>query len=283
VIEAKKLLTFSWPLFFVGFFYLIILWLNTLLVGFFMESRDVGIFGAAHNTAMLGQVVLIAFVSIFAPMVSDLHNRKQMEKLEHLFKIVTKWIFLFSFPIFVLMVYYAEEILALTFGKDFVVGARCLEILSLGLLINSLIASSGILTSMSGRPKLELYNLTAILVINVLLSFILIPRYGIIGAAYSTLIAFVSLNILRLLEVYYLFKIHPFRFDLYKPFLSGCSSFLIMVLAAKYLFAAANTFLSLVLGACVYIGLYVLILFLFGFEEEDKIILSKIREKVQLF
>jgi len=282
VFEAKKLLTFSWPLFFVGFFYLIILWLNTLLIGFFMSSEDVGIFGAAHNTAMLGQVVLIAFVSIFAPIVSDLHNRRQFKKLEGLYKVVTKWIFLISFPIFILMVSFSRQILDVSFGKDFVPGANVLELLSVGLLANSIIGSAGFLTSMSGRPKIELFNLTVVLALNIFLSFLLIPRLGLIGAAYSTLAAFISLNILRILEVLFLFKMHPFRLDLYKPVLAGGVALAAMKAGHRFIWPAGGSWTTLAASGFVFLLSYIVVLFVLGFEEEDRIVFSRIKEKTQI-
>lgn len=282
IYETKKLVGFSWPLFFVGFFYIIILWINTLLIGYFLHSKDAGIFGAAHTTAILGQVVLNSFVSIFAPIVSDLHNRGEKEKLENLYKVVTKWIFTLSFPLFVIMIHFAEEILNLSFGKNFVEGTTPLILISIGFLINSILGSAGFLTSMSGRPKFELANLTVVFMINVVFCILFIPKYGITGAAYATLISFVVLNIMRIVEVYFLFKMHPFELTLYKPLLAGGISFMTLMLTAKY-FSTRSDLILLLVGSAIFCCVYCLILFLLGFNEEDKVVLAKIREKTKLF
>ena len=279
--ETKKLIHFSYPLFFVGFFYLVILWLNTLLIGHFLTMEEVGYFGAAHNIAMLGLVVVNAFVSIFAPIVSDLSNRKENDKLEGLYKVITKWIFTLSFPVFILMIYFDQEILALSFGRPFVQGAIVLVILSIAMLVNSIIGSAGFLTAMSGKPKLELANLSVTLSVNAILSVVLIPRYGIQGAAYATLVAFVLLNVIRLIEVRILFRIHPFRIDLYKPLVSGGIAFLTLFFAMKYFPFSLSAALYLAQGVLIFICVYVVLILVFGLAEEDKLVFSRIKEKIK--
>jgi O-antigen/teichoic acid export membrane protein len=279
ILETKKLLHFSWPLFFVGFFYLIILWMNTLLIGYFLSSDDVGIFGAAHSLAMFGLIVVNAFVSIFAPVISDLTNKKEYGKLKSLFKGITKWIFTLSLPVFVLMIYFAEDILDLTFGEKFVQGASVLVIMSVALSINSFIGAAGFLTVMSGKPKIELINLGAVLFVNAVLSVILIPREGIEGAAFASLIAFVLLNLLRLVEVGILFRMHPFRKDLYKPIIAGGTAFLTLSLIVNFFLqnmAPKTVFLG---GSVIFVFVYGLIILILGLGDEDRMVIEKIKGK----
>lgn len=281
ILESKKILGFSWPLFFVGFFYLIILWMNTLLIGYFLSAEEVGIFGAANNVAMLGLVVVNSFSSIFAPVVSDLSNRGEKQALENLYKVVTKWISMLSFPLFILMIYFNQEILILSFGKEFVQGAGVLVILNIALLINAIIGATGFLTAMSGKPKIELANLGIVLLSNFILSVVFIPKFGILGAAYSTLAAFILLNVMRIIEVRFIFHIHPFRRDLFKPILSGGISLGILFLTMTYLPLSQNPQMGFVQGALVFVCVYILMIFLFGLEEEDKMVISMISDKIK--
>lgn len=281
IYETKKLLHFSWPLFFVGFFYLIILWINTLLIGYFLSSDEVGVFGAAHSIAMLGLIVVNAFVSIFAPVISDLSNKKEFEKLKSLFKIVTRWTLTLSFPIFFLMIYFAEDILRLSYGEGFIQGAHVLVILSIALMINSVMGAAGALTAMSGKPKIEFFNLGAVLFVDVIISLMLIPRYGILGAAYSTLSAFILLNVIRIVEVGFLFRTHPFRKDLYKPLAAGSLSSLFIFLMVDYIPLRLNPSAAFIGGSLFYVGIYFLIILLFGIEEEDRMVIHTIKRKIR--
>ena len=88
-----ELLRVSIPLSLAFFLNFLANWTDTLMIGFFKLSRDVGIYTAAMKTALLTCLILTSLNSIFAPFVSDLHNRGEIKKLEKLFKIITRWIF----------------------------------------------------------------------------------------------------------------------------------------------------------------------------------------------
>lgn len=278
VYEFRKIFNFSWPLYFVGFLNSIFLWASTLLIGYFKTSQDVAIYNAAYRTALLGQVVLFSFNSIFAPIISDLFNRKEYNQLEKLFKLTAKWVFSFSFPLFLLIVIFAKQILLL-FGKEFIEGAPSLIILSIAQLINSGTGSSGFMISMTGRPKINLFNTIFTLIINIILSLILIPKYGFFGAAIATGISISLINILRILEVYLLFKIHPYRIDFLKSIISAVISVFVLYLVKNSLLNNVHNFALLIMGTLTFIGVYGLILFLLGISKEERLILIKIKDK----
>jgi O-antigen/teichoic acid export membrane protein len=187
IFEPKKIMGFSWPLLLADFFGLIVIWMNILMIGYFKDTHEVGIYSAAHRTALLVQVILLSFNAIFSPIIADLYNKKDSEKLERLFKIVTKWILSLSLPLCLLTILLAPEILSL-FGKDFVIGASCLIVLSLSQLVNSIFGSAGFLIMMAGKSRINLVNNMIAAILNICLNLYFIPRYGITGAAISLLI-----------------------------------------------------------------------------------------------
>ncbi|MFQ6082633.1 MAG: flippase [Candidatus Aminicenantia bacterium] len=283
IYETKKLLDFSWPLLFVQFLGLSMLWIDTLMLGFFKTFQDVGIYSAAQRTALLGSIIISSFNSIFAPVISDLYNRKELDKLNNYFKTVAKWIFTFSFPLFLLMIFFAESILNV-FGHEFIKGATCLIILSIGWIIYSGVGSVGQMIIMSGRQKLHLVNMSSILFMNIILNLILIPKYGIIGAAIATSTSIILFSIIELIQVYLILKIHPYRKDFLKPlFAGGVSLFTLSLLTELIICNIYSGMLkSLILGSVAFIGIYILIFYILGLQEEDKIVLEKIKEKFQL-
>jgi O-antigen/teichoic acid export membrane protein len=279
IFESRKIMEFSWPLLLAEFFGLIIIWLNILMIGFFRTAHEVGIYSASHRTAILGQIVLISFNAIFSPIIADLYNKNETRKLDSLFKIVTKWIFSLSIPICLLMVLCASKIMNL-FGKNFTEAAFCLIVLSLAQLINSLFGSSGFLIMMSGRSKLNLINNIAVVTLNIGLNCILIPQHGIVGAAFSLFISVLFINLIMLLEVYLIFRLHPFRRDLLKPLFAGGISFLALTFIRRYLTVISNNLLSIIIVSSIFIIIYFVILYVLKIEEEDKVILKRIKFKL---
>jgi O-antigen/teichoic acid export membrane protein len=279
--ETKNILNFSWPLFVAGFFNLIIIHINTLMLGHFRTSQEVGLYGAAQRTSFLIPVILESFNAIFAPIIADFYNRKELEKLENLFKIVTKWIFTISFPVFLIIVFFAKEILNL-WGKEYTTGAIYLIVICFAQLINCSVGSVGYMIMMTGRTKINLLNTIIIFAMTITLNLFLIPKYGVLGAALSLAIAIGTVNIIRLIEVYLILRIHPYRIDFLKPLGAGIISFILLFIISKYLLHIYRPLIFLFVGSLLFIITYALIVSLLGIGKEDRIILEKIRAKLNI-
>jgi len=280
IFEIKELILFSWPLFFTGFLDLFIVQINTLMLGYYKTSQEVGIYGAAQRTAFLIPIVLNSFNAIFAPMIADFYHRKEIEKLEDLFKTVTKWIFTISLLIFLITVILAKDILSL-WGEKYKEGALCLIIICCSQLINCATGSVGFVIMMTGRTIINLINNLAVFSIIALLNFHFIPELGILGAALSLGIAISIINIIRLIEVYAILKIHPYKIDFYKPILAGIGATFSLLAFNHLLNLSIHDLLPrLFVSSLFIVVLYLTILFSLGMDEREKVILNKILNKV---
>jgi len=277
IFEGRRLLKFSLPLLFVSFLSLVIQWTDTLMLGYFREPQEVGIYNMALRTAMLCALILISFNSVFAPMISDLYHRREIGQLETLFKVGTKWIFSLTFPIFLLFMFFARDVLNI-FGSEFVSGAPSFILLSFAQLVNAAVGSVGYMIMMSGRPNISLINVAALCLMNVTLNFLLIPIYGIWGAAIATATSLILINLIGLIEVYYLLKIHPYSRGYIKPLIAGvisaftfCTfkSWVIGIFTVGWLISSALIFL------CVYTS----VLYLLRFDREDRLIFDILRKR----
>ena len=72
----KELFSFSLPLLFAGIAGLVMGWTDTLMLGYFSSSADVGIYTVAFPTAQLIRAIPGAFATIFFPVISELYARK---------------------------------------------------------------------------------------------------------------------------------------------------------------------------------------------------------------
>jgi O-antigen/teichoic acid export membrane protein len=99
IYEKKRFLDFSLPMLFVQFFGLWSISIDTLMLGYFKTSQEVGIYSAAQKTALVGNIIFVSFSSIFAPIAADLYNRKELPLLSLYYKTVTKWMLALSLPL----------------------------------------------------------------------------------------------------------------------------------------------------------------------------------------
>jgi len=193
-------------------------------LGYLAFAKEVGIYNIAAKLAFIISLVFVSFNSIFSPIISELYSKKEQHKLNELFKVQSRWIFTVSLPVALLLMLFASPILSLI-GKEFAKGSICLIILCASMAIASSIASVEIMLVFSGRVYLNMLNSIALCIINVILNFLLIPPFGIIGAALATAISLAGINFVRLAQVVSKLRLNPLSKSLFRPFVSASISF----------------------------------------------------------
>lgn len=276
--EVKKILGFSWPLAFVGFFNVIVIQINTIMLGYYSTSEAVGIFGAVQRTSLVIPVILASFTAVFAPVIADLYNRKQLKKLESLYKIVTNWIFMISLPLFLIFVFFSREVLGI-WGDEYIVGWLSLIIVSVAMLFNCGVGSVKFIIMMTGRSRLNLVNDGTTFALTIILNILLIPGYGILGASISFAAAIIIGNIMGLAEVLILFKIHPYKLSFLKPIAAGVIVSVVIFITKRYIFTASISIIWLIALIIIFLLIYAGLLLIFRLNEEDKAVINMISSK----
>ena len=90
----------------------------------------------------------------------------------------------------------------LLFGNGFIKGVTALSILSIGQIVNAATGSVCILLVMTGYERDAVAGIGVSVVINIIMNVLLIPKWGIIGAAISTAFSLILWNILLTIWVY---------------------------------------------------------------------------------
>jgi O-antigen/teichoic acid export membrane protein len=149
---------------------------------------------------------------MFSPFVADLHNRGETERLDRLFKALTRWTLAATLPVFLLLVVAPGPVLNI-FGAEFAGGRTALLILLAGQFVNVATGSVGFVLIMVGRTGWDLLVYGASLVINLALAFWLAPRYGMEGAAIANAVTFALSKWARLALVKRFVGIQPYDRD----------------------------------------------------------------------
>jgi O-antigen/teichoic acid export membrane protein len=206
----KELLFFSIPLFGTVFLGQFMKWTDVLMLGYFTSADLVGLYNGALPLCVLIPIFLNSAGFIFVPVLSVLYSQGQLSEMKKTYSIITKWTFSASLPLFLVIFIFSGTVLTFLFGTDYYEASTALRILSVGYMFHVSLGPIGQNLVIFGRPRLIMVNNTAGLIINVLLNIVLIPRYGINGAAVATAVTYVSLNCLALIQVYRISRMHPF-------------------------------------------------------------------------
>ena len=275
-VSMSQIVRFSVPLFLSSIFWRFPQNLITWLLGIF-SAEAVAIYGIASRLKELGSYVLHSLNSVFVPMISGLFGSGQRKKLEALYKNATRWIVSLSIPIYLLMILLAQKFLYL-YGEAFVVGAIPLVILCLCEIVNSSVGSAGNMVVMTGHPKIHLCNEIVTAIIITVLSFIAIPKYGVLGAALAVGIGVAFVNLIRLMEVYYFLRIHPYDWKYIKLILP-------VTIASLSLIGIQNFFpirfpYNLIIYSLTFVGIYIGLLLVSGLSQEDIRLLQSIKLRI---
>ncbi len=259
---AKEWFIFSYPLCLSELLVLALARGTILMLGYFQPSVEVGIYDIALKIALLVRMPLDISNLILAPVIGELYSQGNWSKLGTLFKVSTKWLFALSILVFLIINLLANSILII-FGSEFVTGLAALRVLSLGYLINVSTGSVGWMLIVSGHTKIHLLNSTTALLLTLILGFLLIPGYGFMGAAIAVCSTEIIINVVRLIQVFFLLKIHPYRWDFMKPVIAGLITLSIVYLLQQNFFYEPYPMLwiSIIIAGLIFV-LYLMLLVL---------------------
>lgn len=197
----KDTLHHSLPMMITGSIFFVLNWVDNLVIGIFWPEADVGFYDAAFKISSVSAAVLMAINAIQAPLFAEFHSLNEQQKLKAVVFRSTRLLFYASFPITLFLIVFPDWILSF-FGGDFSRAALSLQILSFGNFVNCITGSVGILLMMTGHQRI--YNTIVMIaaVISILLNFILVPRFGIEGAAIASSFSKILWNVGALWVVY---------------------------------------------------------------------------------
>lgn len=264
----KKILTYSLPIMFTMILGTLLHWMDIIMLGYFTNLETVGLYHPAVRTAGLQQSILIAFAGIYAPMFSKYYAQNNIIGMHHIYKLVTRWILTLVTPIFILIFLFSTKIMLL-FGADFIQSSEVLIILAIGTSIFAIFGVSSTALVVSGYQKLNLINALSATIINICLNIILIPKYGIMGAAWATLSSMMFIAFARLIETWIFLKINPFNVKVAKPIIAGIITYGILYYVKPHLMEY-HTIITLILSITLIFVVYGVLLLLFKFDEDDK-------------
>lgn len=166
----------------------LLIWLAVIIVGAIAGPAAAGVYGSASRFVAAGMIVDTALRVVVSPMFSRMMHREDTKELESVFRTATVWLVLFSTPVYVLLAVFAPVALSLL-GDSFADGEPVLIVMCVGSIITFLAGNIHSVLLMSGRSGLAALNKAVAVGVNVALLYMLVPLWGITGAAVAWAVA----------------------------------------------------------------------------------------------
>jgi len=183
--EKTKWMAMVPPLIFIGGAYFVVSRGEVVVLGALGTSRDVGLYTIASRGAELMLFMYDAMTLAGASLFSAIYATGDMKELQRYTSLVTKSILWISLPVYLGFMVIAPWFLGL-FGAEFVEGVGALRVLATTYFLSSVGGFVIIMLYMTGHQRDVAIVMGIIAVGNVALSFLLIPRLGVMGAAIAS-------------------------------------------------------------------------------------------------
>jgi O-antigen/teichoic acid export membrane protein len=167
---------------------------GVIMLGWFGETKEAGIYALAFNIAFLTVLPRTAVNVVFAPTISDLFARQDRAMLQVLVARAASWMLCGAACIALALWFLAEPALAWS-GKDFGIGVPVLRILLIGQVFAAGAGSQLYLMTMSGHERSAAVLLVLSVTVYALVGAVLISLFGLVGAAIAYTAALIAWNV----------------------------------------------------------------------------------------
>lgn len=251
---------------------------GTILLGILGTDRDVALFAVATSLQGLALIFPQAFLSIWQPIVVDLVERDETDRLGAIYQTVNRWTASGSFLFMVGLVVLPEPFVQILGGSAVQEATVLTSIIAFGTLFQVGTGPCGMLVTMAGYPIINLLNSIGIMLLYMLAAWLVVPTHGVLGMAIIHAGTTTVGNLVLVTAAKGLTGLQPFGRGFLKPLAATFAAGL--ALLAWRALVARSMPLDL-LGLTLAVALYCGSLWVAGMDEEDWIIYERIRARLK--
>jgi O-antigen/teichoic acid export membrane protein len=253
---------------------------DKVMLGIFLNAREVGIYSIATALVAFVSIFLQSINQIFAPTIAELHASRQTELLLDLYQILTKWVLGFTMPLAFVIMIFARPLMEI-FGREFGEGWPVLVIATFGQLVNCGVGSVGQLLLMSGQQQRMVRAQAIAVPIGLAINWMLIPRLGMVGAAVAAAVTNALLNVLWLRDVNRTLSLHPSRRGYVSLLLPALATLAGVWLVRYGLRESHHDFLIVIAGLITGYAVFLLSALAVGLDPSDKMLARSAWEQIR--
>ena len=207
--SSTEILRTSFPMALSAISYFLMQSTDVLFISAYDTFESVAYYSIAVKLATVTALALISVNIVIAPKIASIYNDKNFSQLKLILKKATRINVVISLPIIILLFFFSEYVLS-TFGSNYTLAKNALWILLFAQFFNSITGPSALYLNMTGRQKKLNVILLISLVINIVLNILLVPAFGMLGAATATTASFVFSKAFASALVFYLDNVKTF-------------------------------------------------------------------------
>jgi len=182
--------------------------IDIVLVASIMGVAAAAVYTAATRFLAVGQLGGVAINNAAQPRFTELFTAGDRRGANDIYQATTAWLVLLLWPLFLLAIVYGPQVL-LVFGRSYSAGTTVIVVLGFAALFSTACGQVDMVLITSGRSSWSLANGLLAVVVNVAVDLVLIPKYGILGAAIGWAVAMLLTNLMPLIQLGVVYRLHP--------------------------------------------------------------------------
>ena len=183
--------------------------IDIVLVAILMGPGWAAVYTAATRFLVAGQLGNMAISMAAQPRFTELFALGDRRSASVIYQVTTAWLVLLTWPLYLLAIVYGPVVLSV-FGHSYKAGADVMLILGLTMLLATACGQVDMVLITTGRSSWSLINGLLAVGVNVGLDLVLIPRYGITGAAIGWAVAIIVTNLMPMAQLASSIHLQPF-------------------------------------------------------------------------
>jgi O-antigen/teichoic acid export membrane protein len=222
----------------------------------FMPLEAAAFYKASDYIGRVAAQIRNAFDGVAAPLFSGPIHVGDRRRLHENLRFLTRWVATLTLPLGTSLVALRTPILRL-FGPEYVVAGVVVIVHVIGHMANGIFGLCGYVLMMSGKARWLTVTQLAALAVNVVLCNLLIPSWGLLGAATGFAAAMAVVVISNVTQTFVLERVSPFHAALLKPFVAAAACLGVQLLLGRLLTNPAILVpLTLLAGLVVYVAVW---------------------------
>ena len=254
---------------------------DKIVLGVYLDVREVGIYAVAMALVGFVPVVLQSVNQIFSPAISELYASEHKFLLQRLYSTLTKWILVLTIPLVLTLLMFSNSLMDI-FGSDFRAGSTVLAIGAIGQLLNCAVGSVGYLLLMSGHQTMLVRIQAGSALLMVMLMLFLVPRYGLAGAAIGTAAGVAITNAWSLLAVRRMLGMVPYTASYLKLIIPTLGAGIGLLMLARVCAGLFSNWEILTIALLTSYLLFSAAFLATGLDSEDRVFLRSAWDKLHM-
>ena len=184
---------------------------DSWMIGRLISTAGVAVYNPALRISNLVEVPTLTIANMIFPQVPQKMKERGVEGVRDIYYKSVSCILAFMIPMVVPLFLFADEVITLVFGAEYIESAPILRVTIFYSLIIPFNRQFGMLMDGLKHPKINFYLLVMVAVLNVVFNFVFLNLFGLIGSAYGTLLSYSIVFILNQIILYRMYQINTLK------------------------------------------------------------------------